>query len=174
MRQIQRSAVARHSIALLASAVSSSIAFAQQPPTPPARQGPPRPAASAPAPQRQAGAPGARQARGGRGAPDARGGQPGPRGGVAGMLLAMRAQLELTDDQVRKLEALRNAPHPKPNAAEMLRAREAHRPIVETRRSGVSQCGDSRARQRATATAAMRRISASTSRRSSTSPGECE
>lgn len=39
------------------------------------------------------------------------------------MLIAMKSQLELTDDQVKKLDALRNAPHQKPNEAELLRAR---------------------------------------------------
>ena len=35
----------------------------------------------------------------------------------------MKTQLELTDDQVNKLQALHNAPHPKRNEAELLRAR---------------------------------------------------
>ena len=39
------------------------------------------------------------------------------------MLIGMKAQLELTDDQVRKLEALRNGPHPRRNKSELLRAR---------------------------------------------------
>ena len=39
------------------------------------------------------------------------------------MLIAMKAQLELTDDQVRKLEALRDGPHPSRNESELLRAR---------------------------------------------------
>jgi Spy/CpxP family protein refolding chaperone len=53
------------------------------------------------------------------------GGQMGGRmgGGPVGMLLAMKTQLELTDDQVKKLEAMRNAPKPKRNEADMLRAR---------------------------------------------------
>jgi len=38
-------------------------------------------------------------------------------------MLRMRQQLELTDDQVTKLEALRNAPRPAVNEADMLRAR---------------------------------------------------
>ncbi len=118
-----RNVLTRYSIALIASAVTSSMAFAQQPPTPPARQAPSRPAASAPTPQRQAAPPGAPRGRGGRGAPGAHGGEFGWGGGGAGMLIAMQAQLELTDDQVKKLEALRNAPHPKLNEADLLRAR---------------------------------------------------
>jgi hypothetical protein len=39
------------------------------------------------------------------------------------MLLGLRAQLSLTDDQVKRLEALRDAAPPKPNTADMLRAR---------------------------------------------------
>jgi hypothetical protein len=39
------------------------------------------------------------------------------------MLLGLRAQLGLTDDQVKRLEALRDAAPPKPNTADMLRAR---------------------------------------------------
>lgn len=39
------------------------------------------------------------------------------------MLIAMKAQLELTDVQVKKLESLRSAPRQKPNEAELLRAR---------------------------------------------------
>ena len=35
----------------------------------------------------------------------------------------MKTQLELTDDQVNKLQALHNAPHPKRNEAELMRAR---------------------------------------------------
>ena len=128
MRQIQlraavRHVLARHSIALFVSAVTSSIAFAQQPPTPPARQGSPRPAASAPVQQRQAAPPVGRQGPRGSGASHGRDGQSGPGRGAAGMLIAMKAQLELTDDQVRKLEALRDGPHPSRNESELLRAR---------------------------------------------------
>lgn len=39
------------------------------------------------------------------------------------MLIAMKGQLELTDDQIRKLEALRDAPRPQRNGADLLRAR---------------------------------------------------
>ena len=48
----------------------------------------------------------------------------GPRGGgPVGNLLRMRQQLELTDDQVKKLEALQTAPMPQMNPADMMRAR---------------------------------------------------
>ena len=47
----------------------------------------------------------------------------GPRGGgPVGNLLRMRQQLELTDDQVKKLEALQTAPMPQMNPADMMRA----------------------------------------------------
>jgi Spy/CpxP family protein refolding chaperone len=46
-----------------------------------------------------------------------------PRGNPASMLLRMRSQLELTDDQVKKLEALQNSAAPKVNGADQLRAR---------------------------------------------------
>jgi Spy/CpxP family protein refolding chaperone len=39
------------------------------------------------------------------------------------MMLRMRSQLQLTDDQVRKLEALQAAPAPRANEADLLRAR---------------------------------------------------
>lgn len=45
------------------------------------------------------------------------------RGNPAAMLLGLRAQLGLSDEQVKRLEALRDAPLPKPNTAEMLRSR---------------------------------------------------
>jgi Spy/CpxP family protein refolding chaperone len=38
------------------------------------------------------------------------------------MLLRMRSQLNLTEDQVKKLEALQNSASPKPNASDRLRA----------------------------------------------------
>jgi Spy/CpxP family protein refolding chaperone len=47
----------------------------------------------------------------------------GLRGNPAAMLLRFRAALQLTDDQVKKLEALQDAPAPAPNASDMLRAR---------------------------------------------------
>jgi Spy/CpxP family protein refolding chaperone len=47
----------------------------------------------------------------------------GPGGNAAGMLLRLRTQLELTDDQVKRLEALQSAPKPKGNASDVMRAR---------------------------------------------------
>jgi hypothetical protein len=47
----------------------------------------------------------------------------GSRGNPASMLLRLRSQLELTDDQVKRLEALQDAPHPAANEADLLRAR---------------------------------------------------
>ena len=44
-------------------------------------------------------------------------------GSPASHLLRMREQLELTDDQVKKLEALQSSPQPTLNESEMLRAR---------------------------------------------------
>jgi len=46
----------------------------------------------------------------------------GARGNPAAMLLRMRSQLNLTEDQVKKLEALQNSASPKPNASDRLRA----------------------------------------------------
>ena len=45
------------------------------------------------------------------------------RGNPAAMLLGLRSRLELSDDQIKRLEALRDAQTPKVNAADMLRAR---------------------------------------------------
>lgn len=45
------------------------------------------------------------------------------RGSAAGMLLRMRSELQLTDDQVKRLEALQSAAAPKSNEADVLRAR---------------------------------------------------
>lgn len=45
------------------------------------------------------------------------------RGNPAGMLLGLRTQLGLNDEQVKRLEALRDAGAPKPSTADMLRAR---------------------------------------------------
>jgi Spy/CpxP family protein refolding chaperone len=50
-------------------------------------------------------------------------GRPEGRGNPAAMLLRMRSQLELTDDQVKKLEALQNGAMPRVNEADQLRAR---------------------------------------------------
>jgi len=78
--------------------------------------------------QGAAGAPGPRP-RGGQG-PQMGGrraggpeGVPGARGNPASMLLRMRSQLELTDDQVTKLEALQNSAAPRESGADQLRAR---------------------------------------------------
>lgn len=88
--------------ALMAGTVLFSTAEAQrrpaQPPAPPV----------APAPDRT---PGQGPRIGGPGA-----------GGPAAQLLRMREQLQLTEDQVKRLEALQNAPAPTPNASAMLRA----------------------------------------------------
>ena len=119
MRQI----LVRQSIALIIGTVTSSIAFAQQPPATPPRPAPSRAAVPAPEQRRQVGLPADRQEMRGRGAPGGRGGQFGRGGGASGMLISMKGQLELTDDQIKKLEALRNAPRPKRNEAELLRAR---------------------------------------------------
>ncbi|AMW05861.1 hypothetical protein GEMMAAP_15815 [Gemmatimonas phototrophica] len=50
-------------------------------------------------------------------------GRPEGRGNPAAMLLRMRSQLELTDEQVQKLQSLQNSAAPKINAADQLRAR---------------------------------------------------
>jgi Spy/CpxP family protein refolding chaperone len=74
------------------------------------------------------GAPGPRP-RDGQGAPmgGPRGGRPDDlqrgRGNPASMLLRMRSQLELTEDQVKKLEAMQNSAAPRANDADQLRAR---------------------------------------------------
>jgi Spy/CpxP family protein refolding chaperone len=74
---------------------------------------------------RRAGAqPGGPMAGRGQGADGARfGGQRGPRGNPAAMVLRLRSELQLTDEQVRKLEALQDAPAPAANGADLLRAR---------------------------------------------------
>lgn len=50
-------------------------------------------------------------------------GPAGGRGHPAKMMLRLRQQLQLTDEQVQKLEALQDAPAPRVNGADMLRAR---------------------------------------------------
>lgn len=50
-------------------------------------------------------------------------GMAGGRGNPAAMLLRLRSQLALTDDQVKRLEALQSAPVPRQNASDLLRAR---------------------------------------------------
>ena len=47
----------------------------------------------------------------------------GARGNPAAMLLRLRTPLQLSDDQVKRLEALQQAPAPRTNEADMLRAR---------------------------------------------------
>ncbi|GAB1343996.1 Spy/CpxP family protein refolding chaperone [Gemmatimonas sp.] len=86
-------------------------------------------AGGAPVRPRDGQAPGGMMRRGGGpgggpdGAPGRMGAARGPRGNPAAMLLRMRSELELTDDQVKKLEALQDAPAPRANEADMLRAR---------------------------------------------------
>jgi len=68
--------------------------------------------------------PGGPMAGRGPGADGARfGGQRGPRGNPAAMLLRLRSELQLTDEQVKKLEALQDAPAPASNAADLMRTR---------------------------------------------------
>ncbi|WP_310568884.1 Spy/CpxP family protein refolding chaperone [Gemmatimonas sp.] len=107
-------------LALTLSAFGPSLLDAQTPPA----QRPPRPrAAATPAPG-AAGPANAQSGPAGRvGGPGARNGRGGPGGGhPAAMLLRARTQLELTDDQVKRLEALAAAPAPKSNATDMMRA----------------------------------------------------
>jgi Spy/CpxP family protein refolding chaperone len=62
---------------------------------------------------------------GGPGGPGAPGGDRfgrGPGGSPAARILGLRQQLELTDDQVKKLEALQAAPRPKSQQSDHLRA----------------------------------------------------
>jgi Spy/CpxP family protein refolding chaperone len=60
-------------------------------------------------------APGAGEAAGG--------GRRGQGGSPAAMVLRLRSELQLTDEQVKKLEALQDAPKPAANEADLLRAR---------------------------------------------------
>lgn len=84
---------------------------------------------NAPVRPRDGQAPGGMMRRGGGpgGGPDGRpsgiGAARGARGNPAAMLLRMRSELDLTDDQVKRLEALQDAPAPRANEADMLRAR---------------------------------------------------
>lgn len=105
-------------LAIALSALVPSLLTSQ---TPPATRPAPRPRAVAAA--SGAAAPGG--ARAGR---DARRDGPGARvgrggGNPAAMLLRARQPLELTDDQVKRLEVLAAAPAPKSNASDMMRAR---------------------------------------------------
>ena len=97
-------------LAVLATVMTSAVAVAQQgPPTTPPRT------RTAP-PGRPDSQPGVRRA------------GPGPaefgmrRGSPASNLLRLRQQLELTDEQVKRLETLQQAAPPEPKASEMLRA----------------------------------------------------
>ncbi len=107
-----------YALVLALSAFVPSLLTSQ---TPPALRPAPRPrAAVAPAPG--AGGPATAQSR-----PGVRGGGPGVRGGRGGghpaaMLLRARTQLELSDEQVKRLEALVAAPATKSNASDMMRA----------------------------------------------------
>lgn len=107
---------------VLAAAVglsAASVAHAQRP-------GAPRRPAPAPNAQAAQPAPGPDDAPGmGPGGPrgDRFGGGPGGLGGSpASRILGLRQQLELTDDQVKKLEALQSAPPPKSAQSDRLRA----------------------------------------------------
>lgn len=55
--------------------------------------------------------------------PGMQGRAPGGRGNAAATVLRLRTQLALTDEQVKRLEALQAAPAPKANASDLLRAR---------------------------------------------------
>ena len=107
-----------YTIALLAGAATSSIALAQAgpptPPNPPVSR--PRQVAPVPGPRR---APALGQA--GVSAPRGPDASPGGDGEV-GRLLRARRRLELTDDQVKKLEAMAAAPRPETNRSDMMRA----------------------------------------------------
>ncbi len=94
-----------------------SLLLAQAPPAqrPASRARAAAPTAGAPRPADAQSRPGARV--GGPGARGVRGG-----GHPAAMLLRARTSLELTDDQVKRLEAMAAAPAPKSNATDMMRA----------------------------------------------------
>jgi Spy/CpxP family protein refolding chaperone len=129
-----RSSRSRVVFAALVGLSVASLAGAQ-PPAAPRRPLPPNagvpnagiPNAGAPnrqGPRNRAGMNGRR----GAGGPDAfaggRGGRNrGGRGNPAAMLLGLRQQLELTDDQVKRLESLQGAARPKSTASDQMRAR---------------------------------------------------
>ena len=104
MRRLSRTV-----LAIVATVVPSAVAVAQNPPTTPPRQRAAQPA---------------------RVQADslARARRPDPaqfgmrRGGPAANLLRLREQLELTDDQVKRLETLQAVAPPEPKASEMMRA----------------------------------------------------
>ena len=97
-------------LAVMATVVPYAVAVAQNPPTTPPRQ-----------PQSRAGQPA-------RVRPDSGARRPTPaefgvrRGGPAANLLRLRDQLELTEDQVKRLEALQAVAPPEPRASDMMRA----------------------------------------------------
>jgi Spy/CpxP family protein refolding chaperone len=104
MRRLSRTV-----LAVLATVVPSAVAVAQNPPTTPPRQRAAQPARVQSDSQARARRPGPEQF-GVR------------RGGPAANLLRLREQLELTDDQVKRLEALQAVAPPEPKASEMMRA----------------------------------------------------
>lgn len=100
-------------LAVLVTALASTAAAAQTPPASPPR---PNRAAAAPRSAPNDSQPGMR-----RQGPRGPGIGPAQRG-PASALLRMRGQLDLTDDQVKKLEALQATPRPERNQSDMLRA----------------------------------------------------
>lgn len=105
MRSLNRTLVLAAAVGLSA----ATVAHAQRP-------GAPR--RPAPVPNAQA----AQPAPGPGGAGPAMGPGGGPGGSPAARILGLRQQLELTDDQVKKLEALQAAPRAKSSQADRLRA----------------------------------------------------
>lgn len=104
--------------ALALSAFGPSLLVSQTPPA--QRSSRPR-AAAAPAPDGASGSMNAQSRLGNRlPGPGARDGRSGSH--PASQLLRARTQLDLTDDQVKRLEALQAAPAPKSNATDMMRA----------------------------------------------------
>lgn len=100
-------------LAVLVTALASTAAAAQTPPATPTR---PNRAAAAPRSAPNDSQPGMR-----RQGPRGPGIGPAQRG-PASALLRMRGQLDLTDDQVKKLEALQATPRAQRNQSDMLRA----------------------------------------------------
>jgi Spy/CpxP family protein refolding chaperone len=116
-----------YALALALSALVPSLLAAQARPLPrPRAAAAPTPGAATDPANPQAGPAGRMRGPGAR--DGARGGQRGgARGGGRGghpasMMLRARQQLELTDDQVKRLEAMQLAPAPKSNASDMMRA----------------------------------------------------
>ena len=107
-------------LAVLVSALTSAVAVAQARPATPPR--PARAAAAAASRDSQPRAGRGGPARQPRGRQDDQPGGPRGRGPAAGML-RLRQQLELTDEQVKKLEAINEAPRPERHASDVLRAR---------------------------------------------------